>query len=278
MFWIKHPSRLTMLAIALALGLVINVSAQAQPRFSSFSNSIPTEWNFDPPPNTGTPVNREGGATRNPCIREPNPELTLTALVRKGTVGSTVSPYPSFSWYVPRTDAKKLRFVLKDANQNSVYETEFALKDASGGIASLHIPASASVAPLEIGKEYEWELTMICDPGDPADIGGDRSGNMVVQGWIKRVELSPTLASQLERATPEERLSLYATNRLWYNTLETLVQLRRMRPNDSRITDAWKKLLASVELNAIAQQPMFESPTQAVERDRNSSASSLQLR
>jgi hypothetical protein len=186
-------------------------------------------------------------------------------------VGSTVAAYPSFSWYVPISDAEKVIFVLKDADENPVYETEFAINGTPGGVASLHVPAAASVAPLEIGKEYQWELNVICNQEDS-------SGNMTVNGWIKRVELSPALASRLQRATPEERLSLYAANRHWYDTLNTLVELRRLRPNDKRIADAWKKLLASVELNTIAQQPMFESSTQALEPPVNTRPSNLQLR
>lgn len=270
--WIKRFSNIRTLAIALMLGLVTSVSVQAQlPSPSSPSRSIPTSWNFDPPP-TGLPRNAQGGATRGPCVQEPNPDLKLTALVRQDTVGSTVSPYPSFYWYVPKSEAKKVQFVLRDADDNKVYETEFAINGTPGGVARIDIPASSSVLPLEIGKEYYWELTVMCNPGEY-----DSSGNMTVNGWIKRVEADPTLASRLERGTLEERLNLYATNRYWYDTVDTLAELRRVRPNDAAVVTAWQKLLQSVDLNAIARQPVFPSLTEAVEPAQTSSNSTSML-
>lgn len=272
MLWIKNLSSIRTLAIALMLGLVTSVSVQAQlPNPSSPSKNIPTNWNFDPPP-VGTPRDAQGGATRGPCVQEPNWDLKLTALVREGTVGSTVSAYPSFYWYVPKSEAKKVQFVLMDDKDNKVYETEFAINGTPGGVARIDIPASASVSPLEVGKQYYWELTVKCNPDDY-----DSSGNMTVDGWIKRIEPDPTLVSRLEQATPEERLNLYATNRYWYDTLDTLAELRRVRPNDTSLVTAWEKLLRSVDLNAIAQQPVFPSLMEAVEPAQTSNTSTSML-
>ncbi|MBD0346251.1 MAG: DUF928 domain-containing protein, partial [Coleofasciculus sp. Co-bin14] len=44
--------------------------------------------------------------------------------------------------------------------------------------------------------------------------------------------------------------------RLWYETLETLIELRRDRPNDPTLTDAWKTLLSSVGLDVISDAPI----------------------
>lgn len=273
MLWIKHLSSIRTLAIALMLGLVTSVSVQAQlPYPSSPGRNIPTNWNFDPPP-VGKPRDAQGGATRGPCVQEPNLDLKLTALVREGTVGSTASAYPSFYWYVPKSEAKKVQFVLMDDKDNKVYETEFTINGTPGGIARIDIPASASVSPLEVGKQYYWELTVMCNPDEY-----DFSSYMIVDGWIKRVEPDPTLASRLEQATPEERLNLYATNRYWYDTVDALAELRRMRPNDTSLVAAWEKLLQSVDLNAIARQPVFPSLTEAVEPTQASSASTSMLR
>jgi hypothetical protein len=40
--------------------------------------------------------------------------------------------------------------------------------------------------------------------------------------------------------------------------LAILAQLRHDRPNDSKVIDAWKELLNSVELEAIATEPLVE--------------------
>jgi hypothetical protein len=81
---------------------------------------------------------------------------------------------------------------------------------------------------------------------------------MYVEGAIKRVEADPTLAQRLQRATPQERVAIYAKAQLWYEALGTLAELRRDRPNDSVLADAWSQLLDSVELNKISSEPLYQ--------------------
>jgi hypothetical protein len=81
---------------------------------------------------------------------------------------------------------------------------------------------------------------------------------MYVEGAIKRVEADPTLAQRLQRATPQERVAIYAKAQLWYEALGTLAELRRDRPNDPVLADAWTQLLDSVKLDTISRQPLYQ--------------------
>jgi hypothetical protein len=185
------------------------------------------------------------------------------ALVPASGVGQTVAEYPTVFWYTPQTSAVQVEFVLRDANNQEVYSTEYALaKSGVGerssaqafgegvsvasvpGIMRLPLPAFANFSPLEIGQDYYWDLALICNPID-------RSGDIVVTGGIKRVQPDPTLALRVQQATPQERVALYADARLWYETLTTLVDLPRDRPNNNDLADVWNKLLKSVGLNPI---------------------------
>jgi len=51
----------------------------------------------------------------------------------------------------------------------------------------------------------------------------------------------------------------YARNGIWYETLATLAEMRRLAPNDSRLTTEWTQLLQSQGLESIADQPLVQS-------------------
>jgi len=266
MAWFTRSLRFTILAtivaVALTLGQAVNVPAQESGalRPDSLSNKLPNQWEFSPPsgPTGSDPVNTQGGATRGGCNEDNS--SPPTPLVPASRMGLTVAEYPTVSWYMPQTSASAVEFVLWDAKDNEIYRAKYALAKSDAGcvsgtpnIMSLTLPAFASLTPLEIGQEYRWELALIYEPQDRAfDILGDaRFRRVASDGKIKRVEADPTLAIRAQEATPQERVALYADKRLWYDTLTTLVELRRDRPNDKELEDALDKLLKSAGLNSV---------------------------
>jgi hypothetical protein len=177
-------------------------------------------------------------------------------LVPASKIGSTIAEYPSIVWYMPKSSASAVEFVLSDANGQEIYSVNYALTKmfvegegevSAHGLMSLTLPALAHLTPLEIGQDYQWELVLVCDRED-------RSGDVISVGGIRRVQLDPTLASRIQQATPPERVALYADARVWYETLTTLIELRRDRPNDKNLAEAWNKLLNSVGLSAISEE------------------------
>jgi hypothetical protein len=243
-------------AVTLALGLGMNISAGAQtpaevqaPVFApSLSRRLPNQWEFTPP-RRGTPGNTEGGATRSPqqCVQG---KKMLTALVPASGGGETISAYPTFFWYQPETSAKSVEFVLRDSRGQEVYSTQYAIAGKKG-IMSLELPAFATMSPLAVDQEYYWQLALICDPFD-------RSADYLVEGWLQRVEANPLLATHTKMANHQDRVAIYANERLWYETLSELVALRRQRPNDVALADAWAKLLNSAGLDMISEEPLFQ--------------------
>ncbi|MEW6498007.1 MAG: DUF928 domain-containing protein [Cyanobacteriota bacterium] len=241
----------TILAVALTLGLAVNLSAQVPSQLyrSSLSNQLPNQWEFRAPRGPGAPVpdNRQGGATRGgECIED---KTELTALVPASGIGLTANEYPTVYWYMPKSSASELEFVLRDATDREIYSMKYALaKSPPGvvtgtpGIMSLSVPALAGFSPLEIGQEYQWSLALICNPLD-------RSSDYIVEGKIKRTLPDPTLIQTVQRATPQERIALYAQARLWYETVGTMAELQRAQPNDYELKQAWRKLLNSVDLD-----------------------------
>jgi hypothetical protein len=148
---------------------------------------------------------------------------------------------------MPQTKALEAELLLRDANLKDIYRVRYSLPKATKGVAGppgIKSLTIANLAPLEVGQIYHWEWALICDPSN-------RDDDYIVEGFIKRVQPDPTLASRLQQATPEERIALYADARLWYETLGDLVELRRDRPNDPNLEDAWNTLLSSVGLEYV---------------------------
>ncbi|MBW4543576.1 MAG: DUF928 domain-containing protein [Symplocastrum torsivum CPER-KK1] len=260
MAWFKRSSRFiiltTLLAVSLAIGIAVNTPAQMQPqlRTDSISGKLPTDWEntFTPPTSGSLPVNREGGGTRGAkCIQGND---SLIALVPASLIGETIAEYPTVFWYMPKTVASQLEFMLQDANQEEIYSTTYTLAKSTDntvigtpGIMSLSLPAFANLPPLKLNQEYFWTVALVCNPTD-------RSLDVFAGGGIKRVQPDPTLARRVQQATPQERIALYANKRLWYETLATLVELQRDRPNSYDLTNAFNKLLTSVGLQGLPSQ------------------------
>lgn len=239
------------------------------------AKGIPERWEtneYQPPVGIGAPVNSGAGGSRGPTSGPTNScPLTgkpLKALVPSSRFGATVAAYPTFHAYMPallpQASPLPVEFVLEDKNGNEVYKSTFKTNGKSG-IVAISLPSQAGLSPLEIGQDYKWFLSIICQPDD-------RSRDISVQGLIRRVALNPTLSTQLKQASPQQQVELYAEARLWQDALATLAQLRRDNPTDSTVAANWTKLLRSADLGDITQESLlptsatFESPLSSFQR------------
>lgn len=207
------------------------------------------------PPQRGLPGRREGGGTRDPraCIRG-NPGQ-LVALLPDTNLGLTTASHPEFFWFIPRTRAQQAEFTLytvdaKLANQSIVHKAIFEVP-STPGVYSFKLPANANIPPLNVGQDYRWTLTLLCELNN-------RRRDIKVEGWVQRVVPDGSIAKQLRTADPRARVELLAKNGLWFDTLTTLAEMRCANPQDSSITANWSALLKSVKLDPIADQPLLQ--------------------
>jgi hypothetical protein len=207
------------------------------------------------PPNRGIPGRREGGGTRG-CWSSATSiplDLPLTALVPQQNIGYTLVGYPTFYLYVPQFYAEQAtaaEFVLSDVDGNEVYKTTFQTNDTAG-IISLSLPESANLPPLEVGKDYHWSFSLVCDVSD-------RSADVVVDSWIQRIEPDAQLSAALQTTPPAQLPNLYARSGIWYDALTSVVQLRQ-QPEQDVPAAQWETLLNSVELDDVARYTLIES-------------------
>lgn len=212
----------------------------------------PIIFNAPPPPSTtGAPGQGVDGAGARGCLEsEPIAQTSkkpLTALVPVYSAsevvwGVTTAEHPTLWFYVPYLRPATGKFVLQDGEENSVYEADLTLPETPG-VVSISLPSTAP--PLEIGKPYHWYFKVYCQSQQPP---------FFVDGWITRNSLNPALTSQLEQATPQQRIALYAANGIWHEALTSAAELRSANPN----APEWTALLEAVGLDAIAIEPIVK--------------------
>lgn len=210
---------------------------------------------------------REGAATRGRCPMVQTPLMALVPVVEEmGTqeqradatnsssnivFGLTTAERPRFWFYVPYTlDATKpAEFVLQDAQGNDVYQTMLTASSDSPGIVSFELPATAPA--LELNKMYHWYLLIYCNPEEP----------VFVEGWVQRTALNPSVSTQLEQATPEQKVTLYGEAGIWHEALTTLAKVHQQNPNNPTVGAQWVELLQSIGLEALASEPITSELT-----------------
>lgn len=165
----------------------------------------------------------------------------LVALSPANNLGITASDRPSVYFIVPPFDASyPVEFVLRDKNENPVYETSLAA-DKAKGLVGVHLPENT----LQAGQDYHWYFSVLCDPED-------RSQNIVLSGWLRRVSapLAPqgsSLQASLDRAQSYQQAGL------WSDAIATLVELRQTYPTNGKVLRQWKQLLQQLELQSVLE-------------------------
>jgi Domain of Unknown Function (DUF928) len=168
----------------------------------------------------------------------------LMALMPVANTGLTLSEHPSFWVYVPKTPAKRAVLSLRENGSKLHSQTVFDISEMPG-IMSLSLPQSAPA--LEVGKTYQWAVTLICgekpNPNDP-----------VIVSWVRRIASAPS--AQSTTPTPLEQAAVYARHGIWFDALTALAQARRAQPNQPELQTTWADFLASAGLQSIATEPL----------------------
>ncbi|MCC3405413.1 MAG: DUF928 domain-containing protein [Microcoleus sp. PH2017_10_PVI_O_A] len=73
------------------------------------------------------------------------------------------------------------------------------------------------------------------------------------------MEPKETLKKALANPDSMARAIASAKNGIWYDTLATLAQMRRIAPDDASLKAEWTQLLQSQTLEAVADKPLVQS-------------------
>lgn len=248
MVWHKSPLHPILITIALSAGLVAIPASLSRAQSGATAparSEIKVGWNSFEPPETGAPGRRVGGGTRGICPAEAR---ELTALVPQTNMGRTMNAHPTVILYVPPLPTEmNVEFTVtavSEDNYTQVSQQSFQTK--GGSTIALPLPETET---LDVGKLYYWDFSIVCNPKD-------KSGNIVVGGWIDRVAPTPTLTAELQNASPEKAFEIYSREYIWYDAAATLAQQRLAAPDDKTVAKTWQELLTSVGLEDIANAPL----------------------
>ncbi|MGB7056519.1 MAG: DUF928 domain-containing protein [Geitlerinemataceae cyanobacterium] len=236
-------------------GLTFDPPGDAAPRQTAGGSSR-GGLTFDPP---GDPAPRQtaGGSSRGIVTfdppGDPAPHQTVgsssrgedslvMALVPETNHGRTVAERPTFFIYLPEIPMKRGFFSIQDEHRNGLYQTYIDIPE-NRGIISFTLPEDAP--PLEVGKDYEWYFVAV--EGETL-----RPDSREISGWIKRVEPSSEVATIARAGVSLELAMAYGQQGIWYDTLNTLVELKHLQPDNDNLNSEWAELLEQVGLSAIA--------------------------
>lgn len=253
-FLVSKPSLLHWLALPLSLTISANFLTAVQAQTPINANSINPIVSFEPPDDQKTLDDSRGGASRPTavkCSQDKAANPSMTPLTPGQKLGLTVAAHPTFLVYIPITSAQQAHFTLKDENNRGVYQTLLPISN-SGGVVGITLPEDKP--PLELGKTYSWSVALICQP--------TQTDTPMVRGQVRRVELKATprlnaTDSTMSQKALLEQAALYGKSGIWYDSISLLAQLRKTQPNDQTLATNWVKLLDSVGLNTIANQPLI---------------------
>lgn len=242
---IKIKSLSSIFGAAIAIGSVIGVvvPANAHPNNDREQNNRESTTIT----NNGLPSHRRDGGTRSSCIVN---SREFVAIVPQTAVSLTASSNPKLYFHVPQTSqSQTIEFVLRDRQDRLIYETLIETEGRSG-IISIEVPLIDSPSKsLDSASEYQWYLSNICDPEK-------RSQDIVLQGWIERVELSENTQEKLKKLSPIEQANFYQQQGIWHDALN--IAANRLQFGSDNISQTqWSEFLNQIDLEEFATKPLI---------------------
>ncbi|WP_310483118.1 DUF928 domain-containing protein [Chamaesiphon sp. VAR_48_metabat_403] len=194
---------------------------------------------------TGAPIQRISGGTRGQSCT--SNKACLTSLLPDRIDGqlTTLADYPEILFYASKTTAPQMEFILTDEVEREIYSLNLATPKTDSMIridlSKLKSANGTVLPPLKVGRKYTWSFTILNETVD-------RSNNPILEGSILRQEVDPNLAEMLTKASPIDRISIYAVNNIWYDFVSSLYQQKLAQPTDREIARNWDNLLKDIKL------------------------------
>ena len=175
-----------------------------------------------------TQVRQPGGYRGNTCQSQFKAPVTL--LVPQDHVPLTTSSHPTLFWSIKTNSPTPIRLTIIEPGEPSpIYVRNWP--QSKSGVYAIKLPATAN--PLQVGKQYRWTVTIICNREKPSD-------NIYAKAWVERVK-KPNIISNNRSC-----LESYAELGIWYDALSC--------PRPQKYSEEFWSLLASVDLHLLVDK------------------------
>jgi Domain of Unknown Function (DUF928) len=239
----KISKRITKFAVAISL--ILTSFIIIHPIYRAFSG-------LPEPPKTGTPIGDSNPGGKRPETTCKETIQPLTALLANNGSDFTTSEYPTFWFYIPYSseEIRNIKFLLLDGKERrTIYRTSIKLT-GKPGIIKVTIPTEQKYA-LKVNELYRWRLNLDCNPDKTLE------PDLEVDAWVRRKEIDSQLENEL-KAIPNQKYVAYGNNNIWYDAINNLAELHFSNPNSRELSDAWRKLLTSLDNSPknLANEPL----------------------
>ena len=141
--------------------------------------------------------------------------VALTLLAPAEETALTSLGHPTFYWHISEQVELPMVFTLVESGGDKAI-LEKTISQPQPGVIGFTLPDN--IEELEVGKEYQWSVSLVCNYQRP-------SANIVGRAWIRRVNFSPELKQALATITsPQERGQALAQAGIWYDALAYLMR------------------------------------------------------
>lgn len=166
---------------------------------------------YKPPENPSSPKTATGsnGSRGNGC--QGDAKTSLITLAPLAYVGQTVSLQPTFTWFVPDSQSRKIEFSIYQYVNGKLEPVDTILMQSSPGIMTFSLEKTKT--SLSVGEKYLWQVALLCNPNHPSE-------DLIARAEIEVVTIPPSLKNAISRTKEVvKRSDLYAENGIWYDAL-----------------------------------------------------------
>lgn len=163
------------------------------------------------PPAPGTPIRREGGATRGGGDAR---ELALSVIAPEQAGWSSIDQ-PELYWFTSRPASNAIFLTINPASGNAIdplYEGSITAT-VEGGIQVIALKKLG--VKLTANTDYEWSVSLVNDPKSP-------SRDLVASGRIRYVPLAADARAAIDRASATEQAESLARSGYWYDVVRMM--------------------------------------------------------
>lgn len=235
--------KLTLIITLIINALISNLTLAKSKSFEKDSFNLLAKSNSEKSQhNAGTNTGHSVSGGARPESNCPKKDFPLVAIHHNQGSDLTVSPSPTFWFYVPyaSNEINQIKFLLLDERERTtIFRALIQLNDKPG-IIKITIPSQPEYA-LQENQQYRWRLNLSCKTVKKQN--KTQEPDLSVNGWIRRVPIIPELKNELEVVNTKKKYIAYREYEIWHDAITNLAESHFADKKNHEFNHEWIKLL-----------------------------------